>query len=67
MADRNMPGRAKIYVGWAVKRLAMMLYDGMDVYFSYYLALVIRFTTANQFRPIADEYLPSMSLRRGIP
>lgn len=59
MADRNMPGRAKIYVGWAVKRLAMMLFDGMAVYFSYYLALVIRFTTANQFRPIADEYLPS--------
>ncbi|MGN0779378.1 MAG: nucleoside-diphosphate sugar epimerase/dehydratase [Aristaeellaceae bacterium] len=59
MADTRKPDSAKMYVGWAVKRLALMLFDGLAVYFSYYLALVIRFTTANQFRPIADEYLPS--------
>lgn len=58
MAERQKPNRTKTYVNWIVKRLALMLYDGLVVYFSYFLALVVRFTTANQFRPIADEYLP---------
>ncbi|MGN1369908.1 MAG: nucleoside-diphosphate sugar epimerase/dehydratase [Aristaeellaceae bacterium] len=59
MADGNKQGRVRVYVGWAVRRLTLMLYDGLAVYFSYYLALAIRFTTANQFRPIANAYLPS--------
>lgn len=58
MSEKKKSDRAKIYVNWTVKRLALMLFDGLVVYFSYFLALVIRFTTANQFRPIADEYLP---------
>lgn len=58
MAEKRKPDRTKTYVNWAVKRLALMLFDGLVVYFSYFLVLVIRFTTANQFRPIADEYLP---------
>lgn len=59
MVDEKKPGGSNKYVGWAVKRLALLLFDGFAAYFSYYLALVIRFTTANQFRPIASEYLPS--------
>ncbi|MGN1370638.1 MAG: nucleoside-diphosphate sugar epimerase/dehydratase [Aristaeellaceae bacterium] len=59
MVDEKKPGGTNKYVGWAVKRLALLLFDGLAAYFSYYLALVIRFTTANQFRPIANEYLPS--------
>lgn len=59
MVDGKKAADPKACVGWAVKRLAMMVFDGLAAYFSYYLALVIRFTTANQFRPIADEYLPS--------
>ncbi len=59
MVDGKKPAGVKARVGWAAKRLAMMAFDALAVYFSYYLALVIRFTTANQFRPIADEYLPS--------
>lgn len=58
MAERQKPNKTKSYVNWAVRHLALMLFDGLVVYFSYFLALVIRFTTANQFRPIADEYLP---------
>lgn len=58
MADMKKSTKLSILVSWAVKRLALMILDGLAVYFSYYLALVIRFTTASQFRPIADEYLP---------
>ena len=51
--------RVKTYVSWAAKRLLMMTFDGLTAYFAYFLALVIRFYSANQFRPIANEYLPS--------
>lgn len=59
MTDGNKRDRAKVYVSRVVKRLTLMLCDGLVAFFSYYLALAVRFTTANQFRPIANEYLPS--------
>ena len=33
MADTKRLDSAKTYVGWAVKRLALMLFDGLAVYF----------------------------------
>ena len=59
MADTMKPNEAQRRAGVLISRLVLLLFDGLAAYFSYYLALVIRFTTANQFRPIADKYLPS--------
>ena len=48
MAERQKPNRTKTYVNWVARRLALMLFDGLVVYFASFLALVVRFTTANQ-------------------
>ena len=48
------------YVGWAIKRLALVLFDILVVNASYYLALVVRFYVGGEFRPIAlERYLPA--------
>nr|MBR4279991.1 hypothetical protein [Clostridia bacterium] len=52
--------KISIYIGWAVRRIALVLYDALVVNLSYYLALVIRFYVNNEFRNIAAEiYLPA--------
>lgn len=48
------------YLSWAVKRLALLLFDIVVVNLSYYLALVCRFYVNSTFRAIAVErYLPA--------
>ncbi len=48
------------YFSWAVKRLALLLFDIVVVNLSYYLALVVRFYVNKSFRAIAvDKYLPA--------
>lgn len=50
------------YFGWAVKRLALLLYDICVVNAAYYLALVIRFYVNGEFRQVAlDRYLPAFA------
>ena len=45
---------------WAVKRIALLLFDIVAVNLSYYLALVVRFYVNKTFRAIAvDRYLPA--------
>lgn len=52
--------KLRLYFGWAVKRMALMLCDMIVVNLSYYLALVIRFYVNNEFRAVAlDRYLPA--------
>ena len=49
-----------VYLGWAVKRLALMLYDILIVNLSYFMALVIRFYVNGEFRAIAmNRYVPA--------
>lgn len=48
------------YLSWAVKRLALLLFDIVAVNLSYFLALVVRFYVNSTFRAIAvDKYLPA--------
>ena len=48
------------YFSWAVKRLALLLFDIVVVNLSYFLALVVRFYVNKSFRAIAvDKYLPA--------
>ena len=58
MSNQAKQSKAKEYIGWGVKRATLILFDALASYLAYFLALVIRFSTRNQFRPIADEYLP---------
>lgn len=58
MSDKK--NKLSIYCGWAVKRLALLLFDILVVNLSYYVALVIRFYVNREFRAIAIErYLPA--------
>lgn len=48
------------YFSWAVKRLALLLFDIVVVNLSYFLALVVRFYVNREFRAIAvEKYLPA--------
>lgn len=52
--------KGSVYLGWAIKRLAMMLFDILAVNLSYFLALVVRFYVNNEFRAVAQTtYLPA--------
>lgn len=49
-----------VYIGWAVKRLALLLFDILVVNLSYYVALAIRFNVGGEFRAVAlERYLPA--------
>lgn len=51
-----------MYLGWAVKRLVLVLFDFFVVNSSYFLALVVRFYVNNEFRAIAvNTYLPAFA------
>lgn len=58
--SNEKPSKASIYMGWAIKRLALILFDILAVNASYYLALVVRFYVGGEFRPVAlERYLPA--------
>lgn len=49
-----------VCLGWAVKRLVLMLYDITVVNLSYFLALIVRFYVNGEFRAVAiDRYVPA--------
>lgn len=55
-------GKTGKYIGWAIRRLVLVLFDVLAVNLSYFLALVIRFYVNNEFRAIAQEvYLPAFA------
>lgn len=58
MGEMRKQDRVKTYVGWAVKRLTLILFDALVAYFSYFFALIVRFYSVNKFWANADEYLP---------
>lgn len=48
------------YLGWALRHLALLLFDVLVVNFAYYVALIIRFWVGEQFHPVAEsKYLPA--------
>lgn len=49
----------KNWVGWAIKRITLIVFDVLAVNGSYFLALLIRFYINGHFREIAQRYLPS--------
>lgn len=51
--------KISIYLGWAIKRLVMVLFDILFVNLSYYLALVIRFYVNHEFSMTARGYVPA--------
>ncbi len=52
--------RKKNLLGWAGKRIALIVYDLLAVNLSYYLALMVRFYVHGEFRAIADKaYVPA--------
>ena len=52
--------KIRLYFGWVVKRLSLMLYDIIVVNLAYYMALVIRFYVNSEFRAVAlERYLPA--------
>lgn len=58
--NKKKADQFSVYLGWAVKRLALLVYDILIVNFSYLLALVIRFYVNGEFRAIASEkYIPA--------
>lgn len=58
MEGKNSTSNKMLYVNWAIKRLALMMYDALVVYFSYLLALVVRFYNIYSVNPVVEEYLP---------
>lgn len=49
----------KVYIGWAAKRLALVLFDIFAVNFSYWFALMARFYINFTILPTAYGYLPA--------
>ena len=46
--------------GWALRHLALLLFDVVVVNFAYYVALIIRFWVGGDFHPVAvNKYLPA--------
>lgn len=58
MEEKNGTSKKRLYANWAIKRLALMMYDALVVYFSYLLALVVRFYNIYRVNPVVEEYLP---------
>lgn len=47
-------------LGWALRHLALLLFDVLVVNFAYYVALIIRFWVGGVFHPVAvNKYLPA--------
>lgn len=59
MADNALTKskKTKVYLGWIAKRAALAVFDVIAVYFSYFLALVMRFYANGEFLRDAHIYL----------
>lgn len=58
--QKENTNKGSVYLGWALKRLALVLFDILAVNLSYFLALVVRFYVHNEFRAVAQtDYLPA--------
>lgn len=54
--DKN---KWNLYLGWAVKRIALICFDVFAVTFSYWFALIIRFYVNFRILPTASAYIPA--------